>query len=66
MYPHAEASDTEFEVPGATGCGPFGSLNWAANLRAGLPSGEGNNSMEVKTSFYSGSAHQIWNDSLGD
>lgn len=66
QYSGVQASDTEFEVPGATGCGPFGSLNWAANLRAGLPSSGGNNSIDVQTSFYSGSAFQIWNASLGE
>lgn len=65
-YPAAEASDTEFAVPGATGCGPLGIMNGIVNLRAGLPSPAGNNSIDVTTSFNNGSAFQIWNQSLGD
>lgn len=63
-YPDAQAADTEFTVPGATGCGPFGSLNAVANWRAGLPSASGNNSIDVQTSVYNGRAFQIWNASL--
>lgn len=64
LYPHPEASDDEFSVPAASGCGLFGSLNWMVNLRAGLPSPSGENSMWVKTSQYSAQAHAIWNDQL--
>lgn len=64
MYPHLEASDSDFAVPGATGCGPFGLLNGLVNLRAGLPSKGGNNSIWTETSMYTGVAWQIWNDNL--
>lgn len=63
-YPNIEASDTDFAVPGATGCGPLGLFNGLVNLRAGLPSEGGNNSIWARTSYYAGPAWQIWNESL--
>lgn len=37
--------DTSFAVPGATGCGVLGLLSPAINLKTGLPSAAGNNSL---------------------
>ncbi len=37
--------DDSFAVPGATGCGLLGLLNPAINLKSGLPSAAGNNSL---------------------
>jgi hypothetical protein len=37
--------DTTFAVPGATGCGLAGALDGAINLKEGLPSPSGNNSL---------------------
>lgn len=65
VYPNAVASDTDFSVPGATGCGPLGLMNGIVNLRAGLPSASGNNNIEVQTAVNLGPAFQIWNQSLG-
>ncbi|MCG7525617.1 hypothetical protein MHW47_14345 [Streptomyces sp. OfavH-34-F] len=39
----ATQTDTTFSVPGTNGCGLLGSLNWAVNLKTGLPSASGNN-----------------------
>jgi hypothetical protein len=38
-----EVADDTFAVPGATGCGLFGTLNLAVNLKVGLPSPSGRN-----------------------
>jgi hypothetical protein len=46
----ASQSDTTFAVPGASGCGLFGLLNGAVNLRQGLPSAAGNNSIVLNDS----------------
>lgn len=40
-----QQGDSAFAVPKATGCGLLGSLSWAVNLKTGLPSGAGNNSL---------------------
>ncbi|MFB7918790.1 hypothetical protein [Streptomyces sp. NPDC056061] len=40
----ADQTDTAYTVPGATGCG-LGLLNWAVNLKTGLPSASGNNNV---------------------
>ncbi|MER5634351.1 hypothetical protein CP967_02655 [Streptomyces nitrosporeus] len=40
----ADQADTAFAVPGASGCGA-GLLNWAVNLKTGLPSASGNNNV---------------------
>lgn len=37
--------DATFSVPKVTGCGLLGSLNWAVNLKTGLPSAAGNNTL---------------------
>ncbi|MFI7679703.1 hypothetical protein [Actinophytocola sp. NPDC049390] len=41
----ASQADTTFAVPGATGCGLFGLLSGAVNLKQGLPSPSGENSL---------------------
>lgn len=41
----ASQSDDSFAVPGATGCGALGLLGPAINLKTGLPSPAGNNSL---------------------
>ncbi|WP_137724052.1 hypothetical protein [Prescottella subtropica] len=55
-FPDYTASATDFAVPGATGCGLFGSLNWAVNLRAGLPSASGKNSLTTTVDMYTASS----------
>ncbi|MEV4677096.1 MULTISPECIES: hypothetical protein [Actinomadura] len=35
--------DNSFAVPGSSGCGLAGTLNWAVNSQAGVPSAAGNN-----------------------
>lgn len=40
----ANQGDSTYAVPGANGCGA-GLLNWAVNLKTGLPSASGNNSV---------------------
>lgn len=40
-----QQGDSAFAVPKATGCGLLGSLSWAVNLKTGLPSSAGNNSL---------------------
>lgn len=52
VWPQATHTATGFAVPGATGCGLFGSLNWAVNLRAGLPSDGTGNSLSTTSSVY--------------
>jgi hypothetical protein len=41
--------DAAFAVPGVSGCGPLtlGELNWAVNLKTGLPSASGKNSLTL-------------------
>ncbi|RCH69049.1 hypothetical protein DT019_10540 [Streptomyces sp. SDr-06] len=41
----ASQTDTTFAVPGASGCGLAGLLDWAVNLKTGLPSAAGRNSV---------------------
>ncbi|MGW1865803.1 hypothetical protein ACWCPS_09590 [Streptomyces mauvecolor] len=41
----ASQTDTTFAVPGASGCGLAGMLDWAVNLKTGLPSAADNNSV---------------------
>lgn len=55
-FPNFGASATDFAVPGATGCGLFGSLNWAVNLRAGIPSASGKNSLTTTVDMYTASS----------
>ncbi|WP_405900924.1 hypothetical protein OG242_28770 [Streptomyces sp. NBC_00727] len=43
----ATQTDTTYAVPGTSGCGLLGSLNWAVNLKTGLPSAAGNNNVTL-------------------
>ncbi|CAM5516491.1 hypothetical protein SCALM49S_04023 [Streptomyces californicus] len=53
----ADQSDTAFAVPGASGCGA-GLLNSAVNLKTGLPSASGKNSVKLNsTTTYFGSPY---------
>ncbi|WP_326701021.1 hypothetical protein OG909_29225 [Streptomyces sp. NBC_01754] len=48
----ADQADTSFAVPGASGCG-LGLLDWAVDLKTGLPSAAGENSVTLDdTSTY--------------
>ncbi|PCG83752.1 hypothetical protein CIB93_22760 [Streptomyces sp. WZ.A104] len=53
----ADQGDADFAVPGASGCGA-GLLDWAVNLKTGLPSAAGKNSVTLDdTSTYFGSPY---------
>ncbi|NKR59597.1 hypothetical protein GS467_01115 [Rhodococcus hoagii] len=52
VWPQAPHTAADFAVPGASGCGPLGSLNWAVNLRAGLPSAGAGNSLSTTSAVY--------------
>ncbi|MGW8886587.1 hypothetical protein [Streptomyces sp. NPDC055749] len=53
----ANQADTAFAVPGASGCGA-GLLDWAVNLKTGLPSAAGKNNVKLNnTSTYFGSPY---------
>jgi hypothetical protein len=53
----ADQGDASFAVPGASGCGA-GLLNWAVNLKTGLPSAAGKNSVTLDaTTTYFGSPY---------
>ncbi|MFF2848124.1 hypothetical protein ACFVT5_17660 [Streptomyces sp. NPDC058001] len=41
----ANQGDSTYAVPGANGCGLLGILDWAVNLKSGLPSAAGNNNV---------------------
>ncbi|MFE6974893.1 hypothetical protein [Streptomyces sp. NPDC057682] len=43
----ATQTDTTYAVPGTNGCGLLGALNWAVNLKTGLPSASGNNNVTL-------------------
>jgi len=43
----ATQTDTTYAVPGTNGCGLLGALNWAVNLKTGLPSAAGNNNVTL-------------------
>ncbi|MFF1925348.1 hypothetical protein ACFVW8_32850 [Streptomyces sp. NPDC058221] len=43
----AAQTDTTYAVPGTSGCGLLGALNWAVNLKTGLPSASGNNNVTL-------------------
>ncbi len=45
-------ADQTFAVPGASGCGLFGALNWAVNLRANVPSSSGHNSLTTTSDVF--------------
>ena len=53
--PHA---DDTFAVPAANGCAG-GLLDWAVNLRAGIPSPAGNNSIDTVTDIYNVAAMDV-------
>ncbi|OQQ33648.1 hypothetical protein A6411_05515 [Prescottella equi] len=59
VWPQATHKATNFAVPGATGCGLFGSLNWAVNQRAGLPSGGAGNSLSTTSSVYNAAGWEL-------
>lgn len=51
-FDSADQGDATFAVPGASGCGA-GLLDWAVNLKTGLPSAAGNNNVVLdNTSTY--------------
>lgn len=52
----ASQGDSTFAVPGASGCGLGGLLNFAVNLKQGLPSPAGNNSivLDNATTYFGG------------
>ncbi|MEU1124498.1 hypothetical protein ABZ371_13260 [Streptomyces sp. NPDC005899] len=51
-FEDADQADTTFAVPGASGCGA-GLLDWAVNLKTGLPSAAGKNNLTLdSTSTY--------------
>ncbi|MDI3386254.1 hypothetical protein QIS99_08500 [Streptomyces sp. B-S-A8] len=43
----ADQQDTTYAVPGAAGCGLLGSLDWAVNLKTGLPAAAGTNAVRM-------------------
>ncbi|MFJ8311373.1 MULTISPECIES: hypothetical protein [unclassified Streptomyces] len=45
----ANQGDATFAVPGANGCGLAGLLDWAVNLKTGLPSAAGHNSVVLNS-----------------
>ncbi|MFI6689003.1 hypothetical protein [Streptomyces sp. NPDC050485] len=45
----ANQGDATFAVPGASGCGLAGMLDWAVNLKTGLPSAGGHNSVVLNS-----------------
>ncbi|QDQ96716.1 hypothetical protein [Tomitella fengzijianii] len=47
-----KSEDNSFSVPGATGCGLFGSLNGIVNSKAGAPSASGQNSLTTVSDVY--------------
>ena len=59
VWPQATHTASNFAVPTASGCGLFGSLNWAVNLRAGLPSGGGGNSLSTTSSVYNAAGWEV-------
>ncbi|WP_305092607.1 hypothetical protein [Prescottella sp. R16] len=59
VWPQAPHTATDFAVPGATGCGPLGSLNWAVNLRAGLPSAGAGNSLSTTSAVYNAAGWEL-------
>ncbi|MFE4856955.1 hypothetical protein [Streptomyces sp. NPDC056670] len=46
---NASQTDTTFAVPGASGCGLAGLLDWAVNLKTGLPAAAGKNSVVLNS-----------------
>ncbi len=54
VFPAVPHSDAVFAAPGASGCGPLGALNWAVNLRGGVPAASGKNSLTTSSDVYAG------------
>ncbi|MZD10166.1 hypothetical protein GTW43_34570 [Streptomyces sp. SID5785] len=49
----ATQGDAAYTAPGANGCGLLGALDWAVNLKTGLPAGSGTNNVVLNdTSTY--------------
>ncbi|WP_372347389.1 hypothetical protein [Streptomyces sp. KL116D] len=49
----ATQGDATYTAPGANGCGLLGALDWAVNLKTGLPAGSGTNNVVLNnTSTY--------------
>ena len=59
VWSQATHKAADFAVPGATGCGLFGSLNWAVDKRAGLPSGGSGNSLSTTSSVYNAAGWEL-------
>ncbi|MDI9918372.1 hypothetical protein [Rhodococcus sp. IEGM 1379] len=59
VWPQATHTASNFTVPTASGCGLFGSLNWAVNQRAGLPSGGAGNSLSTTSSVYNAAGWEL-------
>ena len=55
----ASQGDSTFAVPGATGCGLFGLLSGAVNLKQGLPSPSGRNSLVLNNATTNVGGFQI-------
>lgn len=55
----ASQGDSTFAVPGASGCGLFGLLSGAVNLKQGLPSAAGKNSLVLNNATTSIGGFQI-------
>ncbi|GAA4807940.1 hypothetical protein [Tomitella cavernea] len=61
MLTGLKSVDNSFSVPGATGCGLFGSLNGMVNSKAGAPSASGQNSLTTVSDVYNiNSLHPSW------
>ncbi|MDJ0402539.1 hypothetical protein QNA23_03580 [Rhodococcus erythropolis] len=59
VFPAVPHSDAVFAAPGASGCGPLGALNWAVNLRGGLPAASGKNSLTTSSDVYAVAARKV-------
>lgn len=58
-YTDVEGFGDDFSVPEASGCGAIAPMDWAVNLRAGLPSPAGSNSISITTDYYYTSAMNL-------
>ncbi|WP_430335990.1 hypothetical protein [Rhodococcus sp. ACT016] len=58
-YRNVQHTDTTFAVPGASGCGLLGALNWAVNLRANAPSQSGKNSLNTTSDLFVADADMV-------
>jgi hypothetical protein len=59
VFPAVQHTDNLFAAPAASGCGVFGALNWAVNLRAGTPSASGKNSLTTSSDVYTVAARKV-------